>query len=243
MAQMHIVTPDEFAGKSWKRIENYAFASKHNLVPVIAGEIARLACQLPLAFIRQGERFLLVAVTSLQPDRNYFVLPDGRWLGDYVPVELRSHPFKMLKPEQHPKKVLCVDKDSALLGNTGEGEAFFDAEGKPSQALQDMVKFLSEADRNREATQTAVDALAEAGLIDSWELSLNQEGKTIPVKGLYKVNEQALQALPDEDWIRLRHSSAAPIAYTQLISMNQIPRLQQAINLQANWNKQGAASG
>lgn len=243
MAQMHIVTPDEFAGKSWQRVEHYSFAAQSNLIPVLAGEIAKLACALPLGFIKANGRFLLVAITSLQPNRNYFILPDGRWLGDYVPVELRCHPFKMLKPDNHPKKVLCIDKDSGLVRDDGQGEAFFDPEGKPSAALQGMVEFLSQVDRNREGTQAAVDTLAETGLLIPWELTLTQGDKQLPVNGFHKVDEQALNALTDETWLKLRRTSATPVAYTQLISMNQMPRLQQAINLHANWNQQAAAPG
>ncbi|WP_409524942.1 SapC family protein [Nitrincola sp. MINF-07-Sa-05] len=238
MAQMHIVTPDEFSNKSWKRVDNFAFASQRNLIPVVGSEVAKLASSLPLGFIKVADRFMMVAMTSMQPGINYFIMPDGNWLGDYVPVDLRCHPFKLLKPDNHPKKVLCIDQDCGLIAEAGEGESFFDEQGKPSPVMQSVIEFLSQVEQNREATQIAVNVLAEANLLKPWELTLNQGEEVHPVNGIYCVDEQALNNATDDVWLKLRKASATPLAYAQLISMNQLPKLQQAINLHTHWTQQ-----
>lgn len=236
MAQMHIVTPDKVSNKSWKRVEDFAFASQRNMIPVVAGEVAKLALNLPLGFIKVDDRFVMVAITALQAGVNYFVLPDGRWFGDYVPAELACHPFKMLQPQNHPTKVLCVDMQSDRIGEKGEGEEFFGADGKPSPALQEVTQMLSQVDRNREATQVAIEALAAAGLIKPWELTIEIEKEDIPVLGIYCLDEVALNNLPDSDFLALRSSKALPVAYSQLISMSQLNKLQQAMEMHDNWN-------
>lgn len=238
MPQLTAVTPQQFANKAWRRHSGYAFAAQTSVLPVMSAELAKLVPALPLGFAQTEAAFQLVAITALQPGTNLFVAPDGRWIGDYVPAALRSYPFRMVKPAGREDSILCFDVSSGDLVNAGQGEAFFDPAGEPSQALKAVLDFLSQVEHSRVATQAAVDALQAAGLIQPWPLTLQQGEQTLPVNGLHRVDEDALIALPDETFLCLRQAGSLPVAYAQLLSMNQLVMLQKAAGAQARLKAQ-----
>jgi hypothetical protein len=234
--QLTAISAENFSGKAWRRYTSYAFAAGGNLIPLVAAELAQAVPAMPLGFVQSGEGFQLVAVTALQPGANLFVAPDGRWLGAYVPAALRGYPFRLVKPQDRADSVLCIDEASGLVAEGGQGEAFFDEDGQPSKAVKDVLEFLSQAERNRMVTRAAVDALAAAGLIQPWPLNIKQGEQNVPVTGLYRIDEAALNALENEAFLTLRRSGALLVAYAQLLSMNQLAVLQQLAQIQAKLN-------
>lgn len=222
--QLAAVTSERHGQQALKRNEaHYTFAAQDSLIPVVAAELPQLVPMLPLAFLPSENGYLLMAVTSLLPGQNLFVAPTtGQWLGAYVPAALRAWPFKMVKPADSDAHVLCVIEDSGLLGARGEGTDFFDDNGKPTQPIQEIADFLSQVERNRVATQMAVDVLDLAGLIQPWPLQVEKDGTTVPVNGLFRIDEAALNALDADALKGLRDKGALAIAYAQLFSTNQL---------------------
>lgn len=227
------ISAENLSGKAWRRSPGYAFAAGETLIPLVVAELTQAVPAMPLGFIQSGLGFQLVAVTSPQPGANLFVAPDGRWLGAYVPAALRGYPFRLIKPQDRADSVLCIDEASGLVVEAGQGEAFFGEDGRPSKALSDVFEILSKAERSRVATQAAVDALAAANLIQPWLMGIKQGEQNIPLAGLYRTDEAALHALENEAFLTLRRSGALPLAYAQLLSMNQHVVLQQLILFQA----------
>ncbi len=227
MTEYAAITPERHANKAWKRYTSYAFAALEPVIPLVGAELSKTAPVMPVGFIRKDEHYQLMGITSLQTGQNLYVAPSGQWLGTYVPAALRGHPFRLLQPEGAKEAILCVNEASGLVVDAGEGgEAFFDDQGQPSQALKDILNFLSEVERNRTVTQQAVNVLAEARLIVPWELNLKQGEKIVPVTGLYRVDEAALTKLEDDAFLSLRRSGALPVAYAQLLAMNQLAVLE-----------------
>lgn len=231
--QLTAITAENFSGKAWRRYTGYAFAAGETLIPLVVAELAQAVPAMPLGFVQSGEGFQLVAVTALQPGANLFVAPDGRWLGAYVPAALRGYPFRLVKPQDRADSVLCIDEASGLVVEAGQGETFFDEDAQPSKALRDVLELLSQVERSRMATQAAVDVLVAASLVQPWPLSIKQGDQNVPVTGLYRIDEAALNALDNEAFLTLRRSGALPVAYAQLISMNQLGVLQQLAQIQA----------
>jgi len=228
------VSPQNFAGKTWRRFSDYLFATKTHMVPVVVNELAQAATCIPLGFVKLDASFQLMAIMALQPNTNALVGLDGQWLARYVPAAIRSGPFNLVKPQDADGMVLCFDEGSGLLREDGQGEAFFNDEGKPAPAVQDVITFLSQVERSRMLTQSAVEALDSAGLIKPWTLSVVQQDKTIPVQGLYQVDEAALEALDDAAYLLLRSKKALPLAHAQLLSMNLMPWLWQMTQARAD---------
>jgi hypothetical protein len=138
----------------------------------------------------------------------------------------------MVKPQDRDEKVLCFDNGEGLLCDVGQGEPFFDGDGL-GKAAQEMLNLLSQTEASRVLTQRLVDALQAAELIHPWALNVKQGEQTIPVEGIYRIDEAALNALPDEAYLTLRKTGALPLAYAQLFSMNQLAMLPKAAEVQA----------
>jgi hypothetical protein len=222
------ITLERHGSLALKPLETYySFAARDSLIPVVAAELSQLVPMIPLAFLPSEQSYLLVAVASLHPGSNLYVAPaSGQWLGAYVPAALRAYPFRMVVPAEGEAPVLCIDEDSGLLAPKGQGMEFFDAAGKPTKSIQDIADFLAQIERNRRATQAAVDALSAAGVIQPWPLQTEKDGEPVPVNGLFRIDESALNALDAETLKGLGEKGALAIAYAQLFSMNQLSVLQ-----------------
>jgi len=230
MSELTVVSRERHAGKKWRRFNGYAFAAADALAPLVGVELARAALAMPCAFLEQSGRYTLVAVLSLIPGRNMFVGPDGRWLLGYVPAWYRSYPFRLLPQQGTDKVVLCVDEDSGLVveGNAA-GEDFFAEDGNIPPALKTLFDLLMQVDRSRRATDLAVSALAEAGVIAPWPIKLKTEQGEKAISGLHRIDEAALVALPDDVFLKVR--TALPIAYGQLLSAGQLGVFEQLAKL------------
>ena len=223
MPQFATVSRERHAAKRWRRADGYGFAAGDTVVPVVGAELARLVLAMPIAFVEQAGRYQLVAVLSLTPERNMFVGPHGRWLGSYIPAWYRSYPFRLLMREGADGPVLGVDEDSKLVvDGAAAGEEFFDADGNPSKALKPAVDLLMEVERSRKGTQLAVSALAEAGVIQPWPIRLKTAQAERTIGGFYRIDEAALNALGDDAFVKLRQTSALPVAYAQMLSRGQL---------------------
>ena len=217
--QFTAVTREGHAGKKWQRSTGYGFASTHALLPVVGAELPSAALALPLAFLQEAGRFVLVAILSLTPSRNMLVGPDGRWLGTYIPACLRSHPFRLIPTQESGKLVLCIESGAVTKSS---GEDFFDQDGHLSSELRKMSEFLSQCERSRHATNAAVAALAEAGVIQPWPIRIAAEKNQREIGGLNRIDGAALNALSDDAFLKLRKSLALPIAYAQMLSASLI---------------------
>ncbi len=223
MMQLVAITPERHAKKAWKTAPNYAFAAAETVMPLVGAELGKAAPAMPIGFIKQEAGYQLVAIASLQPGQNLYVAPDGQWLGAYIPAALRAYPFRLVQPESAEKSILCINEASGLVVEAAEGgNAFFDDQNQPSPAIQDILKFLAEVERNRAGTQQAVNALADANLITPWLLNLKQGEQIVPVTGLHHVDEAALTKLDDEAFLTLRKAGALVVAYAQLLAMGQL---------------------
>jgi hypothetical protein len=224
MANYIPLSSEQHANSKWRRFADYGFATGEAAAPIVAAELAKAVPVMPLVFIEQGGRFELSALLSVTPGRNMFVAPDGRWLSSFTPSSLRSYPFRLVTPPGSEQSTLFIEEGCVISSdNPLPGEAFFGADGKPSPSLQQALDFLTSLERNRLVTNLAVSSLTHAGVIKPWPITLkNEHGEARPVNGLNCVDEAALNALPTEEFIKLRATGALPIAYAQLLSMSQL---------------------
>ncbi len=217
------VTRQHHQSLRWKRFTSYGFAAKKNVVPIVMAELAQASQAMPTGFIKQEDRFLLVGIMSLEPGKNMHISDQGKWIGDYVPSFFRGYPFCLAPPPDGGKNlILCIHQDAELGNAPGEGEAFFDENGQLSPAVNEIVSFLQQVEKNRAATDLAVSALAGAGVVTEWPLKIKQGDTQKPVKGLYRIDEARLNTLDSDAFLKLRKSGALSMAYAQLLSMTNI---------------------
>jgi hypothetical protein len=227
------------AGKAWRRPENYGFAAQDAVVPVTGLEFSQVGMVMPIAFSLQGDRYDAVAVMSLLPGRNMFVGPSGQWLGSYIPVALRTFPFRSVPIQGREDSALCVVEDSGLIVDAdGKAEPLFDADNRLAASVEAVWKMLVEVEANRRKTAVAIAALQEAGLICPWAITVKVDGADKTIDGLFRIDEPALNGLDDDAFLKLRLVGALPLAYIQLLSMAhlgvfaQLDRVQQQLTPQ-----------
>ncbi|MBV0932294.1 SapC family protein [Marinobacterium weihaiense] len=230
--------------QGWHKAATLAPLANQGVLPVLLDELTQALPIFPLAFVpRQpndpSRGFELVALMSFRPDQNLFITPDGHWLGGYRPAALRAYPFRLLKDAQADRLVLCIDADSGLITEQPDSDAqrFFDDQGQPGETLQRVLQFLQQCERSRQATQTAVDALAAQDLIEPWPVQVKSaETEAQALQGLYRINEQALNALPAATLKTLQDSHALPLAYAQLYSQPRLSGLSRLVELRDKFN-------
>jgi hypothetical protein len=214
------------ADKYWQRFTSYAFAAKTRTAPMVAAELGQAVRTLPMAFIKQGDRFELSAVMSFSEGQNLYVAPDGRWLGGYVPAAFRGYPFSL----QGNK--LCIDENSGLISDT-DGQALYDKNGELSKPVQDVLDFLKQIEHSRTVTDLAVAALQEAGCITEWQF------KDKEVSGLYRIDEARLYNQDDQTYLKMRKTRSMAVAYAQLYSMANISVFDKLIKIREQMKKPG----
>ncbi len=112
MPELTVVSRERHAGKAWRHYTSYSFTADDAVLPLAASELVQAVMGMPVAFVQQDGRYVLMAVLSLTPGRNLFVAPDGRWLGEYVPMVLRGYPFRLLRPEAE-RRASCASTRAA----------------------------------------------------------------------------------------------------------------------------------
>ncbi|MHB0776529.1 SapC family protein [Halomonas sp. WWR20] len=217
------VSRERHAQQGWLLQRGYEFAAQQAVVPIVFAELSQAIKHFPLALVRQGEHFQLVALVGLSNERNLYVNHDGRWLAGYVPAALRGHPFALGRGD-NDQLVLCVN-EAMTISDAGEGEAFFDEQGEPAKRVRETFEFLQQRERNRQLTDQACRILGELGVIEPWPLSVETADKPLTINGLHRIDEKALNALEDETFLQLRKAGALPVAYAQLLSMQQLSQL------------------
>lgn len=212
-----LIRHETHGDKAWRRFSGYQFALGANTAHLAAQEIAKAALVMPLAFMQVEAKVSLVAICGLLPQQNLFVAPDGRWAGAYVPAVFRSYPFKLAKSGENNLS-LCIDTDSGLLVNRSEGEALFNDDASPTQAVQQVMQFLAQVTQGQETASRAATALSQAALLEPWPIRVREAEGEREVNGLLRVNEQALNSLDDENFLSLRKTGALQLAYAQMLS-------------------------
>lgn len=225
------------AGQRLKGHTNFAFANGDALAPLVQQELATACMELPIAFVQIGETLAPMAIQGFEPGQNMRVAPNGQWLGKYIPALYRGYPFALL-PDQNGQLALCFDGDSQLIGEA-EGEAMFDAEGQPSQIIQNVLSFLHQIEQNRQLTQRLCQSLADHKVLQPWPITVQTEdGVEKTIQGLQRVNEAALNQLGSSALQALQRSGALAMAYMQLLSMRHISTIANLSRGQAKYQQE-----
>lgn len=206
----------QHAHSGWLPYRNYLHTATSTFSPLLAAELPKANGYYLLAFVPDNNNYQLVALQGLQPNVNLYLNAQGQWLAPYIPAWWRSHPLRL-----NGENTLCVDTNSEYFQTQvdEEGQRFFDSSGEPSKALQGVIRFQEQCQKNRLLTEKLVKELDEAGLVEEWSLgSLTQ---------LFRINEAALKTLPGEMLAVLAKSGALAIAYAQLFSLGRLQDLEQ----------------
>ncbi|MBE0471941.1 MAG: SapC family protein [Methyloprofundus sp.] len=224
MPTYQAITKSDFEHLKWKRFDSYQFTALDAVAPIVVQELAKACMSIPITFIKQDDQFVTAALLGLKPGQNLFVSQEGQWIGSYTPAAYRGYPFALAQAD-NDQLVLCVDRDSGLVGEYFE-ESFFNAEGQPAQSVKDILDFLQQVRTNRLLTLRLCAALDAEGLIQPWPIKVRgKDDQEQTIEGLYRVDEAKFNALDADALHRVHQSGALPVVYCQLLSMQHIQTL------------------
>jgi hypothetical protein len=168
-----------------------------------------------------------VGLLGLDTGEN-LVFTDNKVRSNYIPVNVRRYPFAAgASAADESEMVLCIDENSTLL-NEEEGVEIFDENGKPSESTQKITSLLTDILAKDAATDIFIAFLVENDLLQPAEVKLNlgkEGGKKL--NGLYKVDEEALNELSDDEVLTLYKRKYFAAIYAHLASLSQFERLLQ----------------
>jgi hypothetical protein len=193
-------------------------------------EVPIAGLTLPLAILPTGnDGFGIVAILGVEQNENLYVASDGKWIGRYEPTVLRGYPFAML-PTPTDELVFCMDSESDLVSTVPNGHPIFEADNKPTAETNTIIQGLVRSFHERLATRAVCAEWNALGLIKPWPITLTTNHGQRRIEGLFQIDEAALNALDDQQFLSLRRSGALLLAYCQLLSTHNLNILVQLAN-------------
>ena len=196
--------------------------SAFKLVPILKAELPLAVARYVLAFVEVRGETQLVALLGATGDRHLYLDRDGSWHSSYIPAMLRGYPFKTV-PLEDDRLGLAIDAD-VLTDDPAVGQPVFKAEGVLSDEVERYAEFLKQCHMNQIATDRAVQALKQHGLICPW--TEEPQDTTGTAKGLLQIDKARFDALASEEVAALKGAPLA-IAYAQVYARGQLDMLMQ----------------
>jgi len=209
-----------------KQIDGFRFASKFHIASVMAHEFARACSAYPIVFLEDKvkDEFRPVVLLGLNAGENLFVGVDDQWRVAYVPAIIRRYPFALASTEQEGQFTVCIDEASTLVGDE-EGVPLFSEAGEPSEAIENVKRYLGELQQMDEFTRAFCKYLAENNLFTPLNMRVRQVDQVKNISGCYVINEERLTNLSNDRFLELREKQYLPAVYSHLVSLAQIERL------------------
>jgi len=141
--------------------------------------------------------FFAAAVLGFEADQNLF-LQEERWDAPYVPALVRRQPFLIATggEDANATPVVSLDLDHPRVSED-EGEALFDADGNPSEFLNQKIALLDKLHHGLQHGVGFVDTLLKHELLEQINLDITfNDGSKKTVQGFYSIAEERLYQLP-----------------------------------------------
>lgn len=214
--------PLKFADHSGLRVfesNDYSFARNETLVPIVYDEMAEIAREYPIIF-PQNNSGLPCALLGLEPGTNTYVGEGGRWLASYIPAHIRRYPFMLVSKDSQGEDgqfVVAFDPEAEHFKDPN-GHAVFTSDGKPTEHMERRFALLQQIQKAIPLTRKLVEVLDDAGILVERTVTLKKTDKANQITGFRVIDEKALNALSDEDFLSLRSKGALPLIYSHLLS-------------------------
>lgn len=212
------------------RAADYGRYRNQHLIPIVTKDFFTLAAEFPLVFVKgqSQDEFVPVAVMGLKEGQNLYCRTE-RWPAQVVPVTFHNPPFSIVRVDEGGEKfMVLIDEESPLVSKT-EGEPIFTERGEKTEYAQQRIDALVDNAQLTLQTQTVCRLLREKNLLITHRVQLQYrpESTRYNIEGIYVVDEQALNKLPDKDFLYFRKQGLLPLIYAHLTSLQQLRRISQ----------------
>lgn len=201
------------------------FADRH-LFPIAVHEFSRASSEYPVVFVKDSEtgQFKAVILLGLVPGENLYATQPAS-PPNYYPQALRNYPLVLIADPQQPDQFQVGLQTASALVNDQKGEVLFDDQGQETAFLAKRKQGLVQTFEQQQVTDAFAALLAGLNLLQAQSFSVDIQGKTLQLNGIYIINEQALQQLSSPQFDDLRQRGFLPSIYAQLNSLHQFNRL------------------
>lgn len=220
-----LLEPERHRNLKIGTLSDFSITRAMHGVFVAATEIPQAALDFPVLFVNTGERdasgrpqMSPIALLGLAQNENLFV-EGTRWQARYIPAFIRRYPFLTATLRGASGPGVMVDKAWSGLSET-EGEALFEADGQPAEALKRAMHFLERFEAEAQRTRIFSARIAELDLLREMKADATlPDGATLSVDGFYVVDDKKLNELPDADVLELHRTGMLNLLNMHLVSL------------------------
>lgn len=235
------VTKDAHKTFKIKSVTDFGFAAGVHLASLMAHEFVRAASVYPIVFIEdESDGFRPVALMGLVPEQNLFVDDAGEWSASYIPAIIRRYPFALAKVGDGDQYTVCLDEESDLFSQKGDGKPLFDKEGNPSEVIENVKKYLTELQQMELFTSDFCKFLKEQNMFTPMNMRVVDNEQLKNITGCYVLNEERLNNLSDQSFLDMKQKNFLPVIYAHLVSLSQVERLSMLKSGKLNKDKKNA---
>lgn len=207
-------------GKVSVEVQDYAFSRKLNSLPLMVVEFPQAAANYAIVFATHAEQVVPVVILGARQGENLYVGADGRWQASYVPAFVRRYPFVFATSDEGKTFTLCVDEAYPGVNYLGRGQPLFDAEGKPSPYVQNVLQFLQDYRAQFDRTQAFASKVQALGLLEPMQAQFSlSSGEKMSLTGFMVVDRNKLKGLSGEQLADLAKTDELELIYLHLASM------------------------
>lgn len=205
----------------------YDFARELVMVPVVSGEVTRVAREMPIVFPKQ--QGVPQALLGIKPRENLHVRDSGHWMGRYIPAHIRRYPFVLAevpvseaeRADKSRQYAVQFDADARHFERP-DGHALIDAQGKPTELLKKVQQILITLHKDQERTRALVEQLDQAELLVERSITVTQGEEKHELRGFRLMDDKALAKLDIDKLAKLRDSGALALAYAHVLSLTNL---------------------
>ncbi len=210
--------------------EDYRFASSVHMSSLMQPEMVKAGASYPILFVEDAviDSFRPIALLGLRDGENVFVDSEGNWCASYVPAVIRAYPFGLARTDgdgETERFAVCLDAGSDLVSLT-DGARLFDAQGVPTEALEQARSWLQQIQEMQLQTDIFCKALSARNLLTPFTLRARRGEESLQVDGCYVIDEERLDRLSDTRLSELRRAGWLASIYAHLLSLQQLERLE-----------------
>jgi len=199
---------------------DYGFSRNVNAVPLMAVEFPSAAAEYAIVFAGTGDEAMPAVILGVREQENLYLAKEGGWGARYVPAFVRRYPFVFSSPDEGKTFTLCIDEAFKGFNREGRGERLFDAEGKPSAYVENVLKFLQQYQIEFRRTQAFCRKLKELNLLEPMRAQLTLEsGERMALGGFTAVERARLKTLSAERLADLARTDELELVYAHLQSL------------------------
>ena len=198
----------------------YAFTSHVAAVPIMALEFILAASEYAIVFAPIGQELVPAVVLGMRNDQNLYLGANGKWNAKYVPAFIRRYPFIFSSGADNNTLMLCIDDSYAGVNREGKGQRLFDAQLKPTEFTQRVLKFQQEFQSHFQRTRMFCKRLKELGVFEAMTVRVPGAGEGKPLLGGFSaVSRKKLRDLPDDKLLAMAKSDELELLHLHMYSL------------------------